>query len=125
MHYRPDQDRAPRVTAKGSGIVAERIVDMARRHDVPIREDKDLIQVLSQLDPDQEIPSELYWVVAEILSFVYWSARDYRQQMAESYERLGNLRHDAGDMEGARRNWRTAQGIRRDLDRVPGDSDEF
>jgi flagellar biosynthesis protein len=48
---------------------------MARAHKVPIREDKNLIQVLSRLELEQEIPPEVYRAVAEILSFIYRLSR--------------------------------------------------
>jgi flagellar biosynthesis protein len=71
LQYRPDQDSAPRLTARGSGLVAEKIIDLARRNGIPIKEDPALIQVLSKLDLNQEIPPAIYVVVAEILAFVY------------------------------------------------------
>ena len=71
LKYRPDRDSAPRVTAKGSGLVAEKIMDLARRNGIPIKEDPALIQVLSKLDLNQEIPPAIYVLVAEILAFVY------------------------------------------------------
>ena len=71
LRYRPDQDRAPRVTAKGSGLVGEKIIQLARAHGIPIEEDPALVQILSQLDFYQEIPPAIYVVVAEILAFVY------------------------------------------------------
>ncbi len=71
LKYVPKQDRAPRVTAKGSGLVAEKIIQLAREHGIPIKEDPALIEVLSQLDCYKEIPPSVYAVVAEILAFVY------------------------------------------------------
>jgi flagellar biosynthesis protein len=71
LKYSPDRDSAPRVTARGSGLVAEKIIDLARRNGIPIKEDPALIQVLSKLDLNQEIPPAIYLVVAEILAFVY------------------------------------------------------
>jgi flagellar biosynthesis protein len=71
LRYQADQDQAPKVTAKGSGYVAEKIIRLAKEHHVPIQEDPDLVQVLSQLDLEQEIPPSVYKVVAEILAFVY------------------------------------------------------
>lgn len=71
LKYRPPEDSAPRLIARGRGEIAERILDLAREHNIPIREDPDLIAVLSQLDLDKEIPAELYKPIAEILSFVY------------------------------------------------------
>lgn len=70
LHYGPDQD-APTVAAKGKGILADKIIDLAEQHGVPLQEDASLVEVLAQLDLDQQIPPELYQLVAEILSFVY------------------------------------------------------
>ncbi len=71
LAYRPDRDRAPRVTASGRGAVAERIVQVAREAGIPIREDPALAEILSRLDPGEEIPAETYQAVAEILAFLY------------------------------------------------------
>ncbi len=62
---------APKVVAKGRGKMAERIVEMARRNDVPMVEDRNLVQMLEALDLNTEIPAELYQAVAEVLVFVY------------------------------------------------------
>jgi flagellar biosynthesis protein len=77
LKYRPDRDAAPRVTARGSGLVAEKIIDLARLHGIPLKQDPALIQVLSQLDLNQEIPPAIYVVVAEVLAFVYSLNRGY------------------------------------------------
>jgi flagellar biosynthesis protein len=71
LRYEPKKDRAPKVVAKGRGYLAEKILDLARQHNIPVRHDKNLLQVLSRLDLDQEIPGEVYAVVAEILGFIY------------------------------------------------------
>lgn len=71
LRYKAGDDNAPRVTAKGTGLIAEKIVEMARKCGVPVKEDPDLIEVLSRLDLNEEIPPELYVVVAELLAFVY------------------------------------------------------
>ncbi len=71
LRYKPGEDTAPRLTAKGKGNVAERIVELARKNGVPIRQDRNLVEVLSRLDLEQEIPPEVYRAVAEILAFVY------------------------------------------------------
>ncbi len=62
---------APRVVAKGQGLVAERLIELARKNGVPVVEDKLLIDMLDSLNINQEIPGELYQVVAEILVAVY------------------------------------------------------
>jgi flagellar biosynthesis protein len=71
LRYTPKEDRAPKVTAKGSGRVAEKIIALAKEHGIPIQEDPALVQVLSQLDFYEEIPPSVYGVVAEILAFIY------------------------------------------------------
>ncbi|MFP3927946.1 MAG: EscU/YscU/HrcU family type III secretion system export apparatus switch protein [Desulfobacteraceae bacterium] len=71
LEYDPKRNNAPRVTAKGSGRVAERIIELAREQGIPIAEDPDLIGALIQLDFYEEIPRELYQAVAEILAFAY------------------------------------------------------
>lgn len=77
MKYRTDQDPAPKVTAKGEGLVAERIIALAKENQVPIKEDPDLVQILSQVDINREVPSSVYKVVAELLAFVYKMNQKY------------------------------------------------
>jgi len=71
LRYAQGKDAAPRLLAKGKGMVADRILEIARRNGIPIREDRELVQVLASLDLYQEIPPELYKAVAEILVFLY------------------------------------------------------
>ena len=71
LKYDSAKDNAPRVTAKGGGSVAERIVSLAREAGIPITEDQDLVECLAQLDWYEEIPPPLYHAVAEILAFAY------------------------------------------------------
>lgn len=71
LKYQPESDAAPRITAKGKGKVAEKIIALAKEHHIYIHEDPDLIEVLSQLDINDEIPPDLYVVVAELLAFIY------------------------------------------------------
>lgn len=71
LKYEKEKDRAPRVAAKGRGEVAKRIMEIAKEHNIPIREDADLVEVLSKLDLEEEIPPHLYRVIAEVLSFIY------------------------------------------------------
>lgn len=73
LKYSPKADTAPVVVAKGQGLVADQILTLARENGVPIQEDASLVEVLSKLEIDQEIPVELYALVAEVLSFVYRS----------------------------------------------------
>lgn len=80
IKYDGATDAAPKVTASGRGMVAERIIAIAGENGVPIKSDPDLIQVLSKLKVGAEIPEELYRAVAEILAFVYSLNENQRQQ---------------------------------------------
>jgi len=71
LKYEAGTDAAPRVTAKGQGLMAEKIIQIAREAGVPLREHPDLVEVLSRLELNSEIPAETYVIVAEILSWVY------------------------------------------------------
>jgi flagellar biosynthesis protein len=71
LKYKGDVDAAPKLVAKGSGTVADKIIQTARESGVPIRQDRDLVEVLSSLDLYKQIPEELYKAVAEVLAFVY------------------------------------------------------
>ena len=62
---------APRVTAKGSGKVAEQILAIARKHDIPLQDDPALVQLLSHVPLGDEIPEKLYRAVAEVIAFAY------------------------------------------------------
>lgn len=66
-----DGKNAPKVTAKGEGALAERILQVAKDSDIPLHEDPILVQVLSQIDLDNEIPRNLYIAVAEVIAFAY------------------------------------------------------
>lgn len=72
LHYNVNGGGAPRVVAKGGGQVAEKIVETAREHNVPLQEDAALAGALSKLDIGHEIPKELYVAVAHVLAFA-WS----------------------------------------------------
>ena len=71
LKYNTKQDAAPKVIAKGEGLIAERIIELAKENQVPIKEDPDLVQILSQVDINKEVPPSVYKVVAELLAFVY------------------------------------------------------
>jgi flagellar biosynthesis protein len=75
LKYRHGIDDAPVLVAKGEGIIAERIIEVAGRYNIPLKRDPALIEVLSELDLDREIPPELYIVVAEIMAYVYKMTR--------------------------------------------------
>ena len=69
LHW--DGDGAPRVTAKGRDEVAERILTVAREHDVPVKEDRELTAVLAHVELGDAIPEQLYLAVAQVIAFAY------------------------------------------------------
>ncbi len=71
LKYDAQKGSAPKVTAKGRGDVADRIIALAQEKGIPIKEDPDLVAVLAQIDVGKDIPASLYKVVAELLAFVY------------------------------------------------------
>ncbi len=71
LSYERGGDSAPRVVARGSGDVAERILEVAREHGVPIREDPDLVHLLGAVDLGDEVPREVFAAVAELLAALY------------------------------------------------------
>ena len=64
----------PRVVAKGRGALAERILELAREHGVPVRSDRDLLELLSACELGDEIPVEVWTAVAELLAWL-WGMR--------------------------------------------------
>lgn len=62
---------APRVVASGRGAVAETILDIAFANGVKVRQDADLVEILSAVDVGSFIPLEAFTAVAEILAYVY------------------------------------------------------
>ena len=64
-------DAAPRVVAKGRGILAERIILRAQENGVYVHESPELVSLLMQIDLDQRIPPQLYVAVAELLAWIY------------------------------------------------------
>jgi len=67
LRYRQEQDQAPRVVASGVGYLAEKILEIAQKNGVSVREDSVLTEALSLIEPGSEIPEELYLAVAQIL----------------------------------------------------------
>ncbi len=64
-------DAAPRVVAKGHGLIAEQIISRAQEHGVYVHESPELVSLLMQIDLDQRIPPQLYVAVAELLAWIY------------------------------------------------------
>ncbi|GLR70905.1 EscU/YscU/HrcU family type III secretion system export apparatus switch protein [Agaribacter marinus] len=62
---------APQIIAKGSGDLANEIIQIAKNHGIYVHEDQQLSEILNHLDLGQEIPEQLYVVIAELISFSY------------------------------------------------------
>lgn len=84
LGYDAGHDDAPRVVASGRGLLAEKILETARRHDIPIREDPVLTAALASLDVGELIPPELYRLIAEVYAYIYTIWRS--QPQARRYE---------------------------------------
>lgn len=83
LKWNPLTEGVPRLTAKGSGNLAEKIIRLARENGIPIRQDNDLVQVLSLMNTGEGIPPEVHTAVAEILAFIYWSNQQYEEILAK------------------------------------------
>jgi len=66
-----DGEKAPTVTARGIGPIAKEIIQIAEQHNIPLQQDNELIEVLSDLNLNDEIPENLYRAIAEIIAFAY------------------------------------------------------
>jgi len=75
LRYDKDKESAPRVVAKGEGSAAENIIKIAQLHNLPIKKDEDLIELLSKVELDKEVPEALYKAVAEVFSFIYKASK--------------------------------------------------
>lgn len=85
LNYDPESmASAPKVTANATGYLAERILDLAFEHDVPVRTDPDLVEIIAATEVGEEIPVEAFIAVAEILRYVY----ERNGEIPESVERL-------------------------------------
>ncbi|RXJ80702.1 EscU/YscU/HrcU family type III secretion system export apparatus switch protein [Arcobacter sp. F2176] len=71
LKYNIQDDTAPKVVAKGSGELASNIIKIAKENNIPIKKDEDLVELLTKLDVNQQIPNNLYKAVAEVFAFIY------------------------------------------------------
>jgi len=90
LKYEAVKEQAPKVVAKGINQLAQRIIQVAKDHNVPIHEDANLVEVLTKLELNTQIPPDLYQAVAEILVFIY----KLNQKWSEKYGK--NLHHSQG-----------------------------
>jgi flagellar biosynthesis protein len=73
-------DKAPQIAASGAGEIAKKILELAKEHDVPIRRDDSLTEILAKLNVGFEIPPQTYRAVAEILAFLYRTDEAWRKR---------------------------------------------
>ncbi len=78
LKYNRESENAPKVIGKGKGEVAQNIIRLANENDIPIKEDADLVEMLSKVDIDKEVPPNLYKAVAEVFAFLYRLTDDKR-----------------------------------------------
>ena len=71
IKYDVKNDHAPRVTAKGRSLVADRILAESKKNGRPVDQNNSLVNMLMALEIDREIPPELYRTIAEVLAHVY------------------------------------------------------
>jgi flagellar biosynthesis protein len=71
LKYNQEEASSPVLVAKGKGDTAQRIIQTATEHEIPIQEDSSLVHLLSKLEIEENIPEELYEVVAELFAFIY------------------------------------------------------
>jgi len=76
IKYNKDEDKAPKVVAKGMNLKAERIKEIAKQAGVPVMRNVAMAHALNKVDIGDEIPEELYDAVAEVLNFVYALAQE-------------------------------------------------
>ena len=62
---------APKVVAKGRGLIAQAIIERAKQHGIFVHESEDMVGLLMKVELDQEIPVQLYLAVAELLAWLY------------------------------------------------------
>lgn len=91
IQYQDDQ-KTPVVVAAGVGELAKRIVEIAKKNDIPIQEHSELAQMLSQIGVGQSISQESYKLVAEILSFLYNLDIKFKQATPELKIALDDLK---------------------------------
>jgi flagellar biosynthesis protein len=80
LRYDSGADHAPKLVARGRGVVADKILELAEQHDVPVTRDPTLISILGALDVGAEVPPDLYGVIAEVLAWAYHTDRAAAQQ---------------------------------------------
>ena len=97
LRYQRSVDAAPTVVAKGRGLVADRILELAAEAGIPMTEDPSLVEVLVKLDLNVAVPPEMYVAIAEIFAWVYTRDKSF-QRPAEPATRRGVGRRTSLDL---------------------------
>ena len=90
-HYEGDKKDAPQVVAKGFGELADEIIALAKQNGVLIHEDPYLSEFLASLDLGQEIPEQLYHVIAELISFSYVLQGKFPESWGKDHRKVSKL----------------------------------
>lgn len=100
LAYR-EGDFAPRVVAKGSGLLADRILERAKEAGVYVHESRDLLALLMKVDLDKSIPAQLYVAVAELLAWLHRMEKsgpgDARGEWPAGAKRPGSGKKSGGE----------------------------
>jgi len=76
LKYDKGKKQAPVISAKGEGKTAQKIIKIAKENGVPLKKDEDLIELLSKIELDKEVPPQMYKAIAEVFSFIYSITRE-------------------------------------------------
>lgn len=82
LAYEQNKHRAPKVLAKGEGLIAQKIIEKAKKYDIPLFQSKALVDSLIHLEIDEEIPPDLYKAVVEVFIWLYKT--EQKTQMSHS-----------------------------------------
>jgi flagellar biosynthesis protein len=79
LKYDINKDLAPSIVAKGRGEAASNIIKIAKENNIPIKKDEDLIELLTKLDVNEQIPNNMYKAVAEVFAFIYDMSKENKK----------------------------------------------
>lgn len=80
LKYNPDKDNAPVVVASGGGHVAQKILEIAGQNGVPIYQDNSAAALLARFEPGQQVPPDLYQIIAEIYAYILQAGQNVKNQ---------------------------------------------
>ena len=83
IKYDSKEDEVPKVIAMGAGEIAKKIINMANDQDIPLYQNSSLVEVLSSLEINEEIPFEVYEIIAEIIAWVHALKENNKAQIRD------------------------------------------